>query len=1256
MSLFARLIILVVIAMAPVVGLEIYREIELRDARKDEVIQETKNLLHRVKEQQNHIIDGIRQVIATLAQTNSVRQQYAPVCQGLMDRLRLEYPDYLEIWITDYSGAVTCATEKRAIGTSIADHRHFQQARAGTSFAVGSSILEGPGGKATLPMAIPYRDTNGVGAGAIVALLDLDWLSTYLADRSMPDSANLTVTDENGTILLRVPDTPGAVGSPLPERFRYLLAADREGVVEMEGLDERRKIFAYSPSSPGFQDMFVAVGVDAQLVRARMDGALIQSWFLAALATAMLAAVWFGGRLFVVNPVNALLDATKRWQKGDRTARVRLPDHASEIGMLGQAFDEMADGLEAEIGRREKAHAAVLAAEARLRAMFETAVDAMVVVDADGVVQSFNPAAERIFGYCATEVIGRGVSMLVPSPGWCELVAGAEREVEGRRRGGLPFPLELSIGTWFMEEREYSTGIMRDISPRRRVEREREALRAALDSERTLLQAVVRHMSTGLMVIEAPSGRLVLHNEEAERLLRQPLHLNALHELDRQGARRPDGTPLPWMDHPAARALTTGEIVRQEEISCLRGDGSTTVLSVNATPVHDETGAITLAVCTFHDISSRKTMEQALRRSEERLSIALSSAQAGTWDWDIATGRATWSEQTYRLLGVRTSRPVSQENWFEAIHPDDRSRVREGMEAGLAERQANYHSEFRIIHPRKGECWIEAIGRATYAADGTPLRLSGLHIDITERKRMEEALRRSKEHLTIALEAAQAGTWEWDVVANEAVWSDALFRMHNLDPDKDRATYETWIETLHPDDRESTLQAFKEALNGGQVTYRAEYRIIHPEKGIRWLEALGRASYTDDGRPVKLSGISLDITERKQMEGELQWAKAMAEEASLAKTKFLAAASHDLRQPIQSMLLFTSSLGTHIRDEAGAEKLRNLERSMDALKELLDSLLDVSRLDAGQIAPQIQDFPLESLLEEIRTAYSAVAESKHLEWRVETSGTVIRSDRNLLGRMVRNLVENALRYTPEGFVRIECHEIPGHVRIEIRDSGIGIPADQAEHVWQEFHQVGNPERDREQGLGLGLAIVRRLAKLLGHRAGMSSVQGSGSVFSIEVPHGEAAAEEDAGTDKEHRVSDGRGCLALVVDDDAMVLAALEATLLDWGYQVIAVGALDEAIAEVSSGARPPDVVIADYRLRDGMVGTEVILRIRELTGSHVPAILLTGEAGRECSRDADRFGFDLVHKPVTPHQLGSILHRQLERVSGSIGKTKPALD
>ena len=298
----------------------------------------------------------------------------------------------------------------------------------------------------------------------------------------------------------------------------------------------------------------------------------------------------------------------------------------------------------------------------------------------------------------------------------------------------------------------------------------------------------------------------------------------------------------------------------------------------------------------------------------------------------------------------------------------------------------------------------------------------------------------------------------------------------------------------------------------------------------------------------------------------------------------------------------------------------------------------MSRLDAGIIKPEIEEFALDELLEQVAASYLPVAAGKGLALDVRPSGASVRSDRTLLGRMLRNLVENALRYTERGGVRVTCHADGPTLRIEIADSGIGIPPDHLDRIWEEFHQVGNPERDRTQGLGLGLAIVQRISGLLGHRVDVRSAPGHGSVFTISVP---AAPSRSSTVPKAApSVERGAGQFAVLVDDDAIVLLGLKAMFEEWGYQVLVAGSTDDALARLERAGRTPDIVVADYRLREGRVGTEAILSIRQRYGESIPGIILTGETGPEAQRDAAAHGLRVIHKPVTPRQLGKALDRQ----------------
>jgi signal transduction histidine kinase/CheY-like chemotaxis protein len=372
---------------------------------------------------------------------------------------------------------------------------------------------------------------------------------------------------------------------------------------------------------------------------------------------------------------------------------------------------------------------------------------------------------------------------------------------------------------------------------------------------------------------------------------------------------------------------------------------------------------------------------------------------------------------------------------------------------------------------------------------------------------------------------------------------------------------------------------------------------------------------------------------------ERRRAEKRAEEATRSKSKFLAAASHDIRQPVQSLLLFFDILKPDVAAK-GQEALNHLGRGLDALRDLLDSLLDISRLDAGAVQPTVEDFPVGQVVEQIGAAYAPVAAAKGLELHVAGCLTAVRSDRTLLGRMVRNLVENALRYTEIGRIGIECHEVDGGLLIEVHDTGIGIPPEHLDRIWEEFHQVGNPERDRNRGLGLGLAIVQRLSGVLGHRVEVRSTPGEGSVFSVEVPLGRSMPQH-APTSATEVMGNGR--FAVLVDDDAFVLLGLKATFDEWGYEVLAAGSCDQALACLQTSGRRPDVVVADYRLREGRTGTEAILRIREMYGTGIPGILLTGETGAMVQSDAAEHDLGIIHKPVTPRQLGVALDRLLAK-------------
>src|SRR5574337_775716 len=367
---------------------------------------------------------------------------------------------------------------------------------------------------------------------------------------------------------------------------------------------------------------------------------------------------------------------------------------------------------------------------------------------------------------------------------------------------------------------------------------------------------------------------------------------------------------------------------------------------------------------------------------------------------------------------------------------------------------------------------------------------------------------------------------------------------------------------------------------------------------------------------------------------------AKSRRANQAKLRFLAAASHDLRQPLQSLFMFASVLRLHVSDARGDETLTQIERSLDVLKEMLDSLLDMSRLDVNVIHPKLAAIDLQPLLDDIAADYRRIAEGKGLVLRCDRRCEVrVTSDPSLLARMVRNLVENAIRYTERGWVSLSARVEGDRVHVEVEDSGIGIAPDQLKRIFEEFHQVGNPGRDKTRGLGLGLAIVERLSAILDHPVTVTSTLGRGSTFSIALPLAPAAGAVAAAPRAAPQAEAGEGRRVVLIDDDEMVLEALGRTFAGWGYDVVTAGSEDEALSRLLPGSAPPQLIVADYRLRDGRVGTDAIRHIRERCASPVPGIVLTGETGEEYVAEAKVLGVAVLHKPVTSQQLAGALKR-----------------
>jgi signal transduction histidine kinase len=374
---------------------------------------------------------------------------------------------------------------------------------------------------------------------------------------------------------------------------------------------------------------------------------------------------------------------------------------------------------------------------------------------------------------------------------------------------------------------------------------------------------------------------------------------------------------------------------------------------------------------------------------------------------------------------------------------------------------------------------------------------------------------------------------------------------------------------------------------------------------------------------------------------ELRERKEEAETATRAKSRFLAAASHDLRQPTHALGMFVARLAQLPGDTETKRVVAGVDASVRALQDMLDALLDLSRLEAESVQVRRLAFPIESVFEQVRHAFSGTAANKGLRLRFRPSRAWVLSDPILLHRVLLNLVSNAVRYTAHGSVLVACRTLHGgtHTRVEVWDSGIGIAPEHQQKVFGEFFQVGNTERDRTKGLGLGLSIVDRSCRLLEHPLAMRSQPGCGTRFSLTVPL--ASTQTDGPHDS---ASDSvpfdelSGLHVLLIEDDSLGSAALSGLLESWGCTVTVADGQQMACDKLRRGP-VPDVIVSDYRLRDGHHGVGTVRLLREISGHAIPACLVSGDTDAEVLSQARSAGLVLLHKPVRPAKLRSLLRR-----------------
>jgi PAS domain S-box-containing protein len=504
----------------------------------------------------------------------------------------------------------------------------------------------------------------------------------------------------------------------------------------------------------------------------------------------------------------------------------------------------------------------------------------------------------------------------------------------------------------------------------------------------------------------------------------------------------------------------------------------------------------------------------------------------------------------------------------------------------------------------------------------------------SERRLHEIALLEREARLQDALRAGGVLAFDWELPADEVRHSQNATQTLGIESNQVLSSAE-WLEQIHPDDRPGVM-ACLHGVRPENPSYSTTFRYMRRD-GDRevWLEQIASAEFDSAGQLKRVQGLTTDITERKRSEQEISRARKSAELANQAKSGFLAAASHDLRQPLQTLRFLQGALEQHHPDGEGRKLLEAIGRSLDTMSSMLSSLLDVNRLEVGKLRPIKSDLAINEVFDSVATDFLRPVEERGLKLRVVRSGLLVYSDKRMLEGMIRNLLSNSVRYTDQGKILLGCRRAGDKIRIEMWDSGIGISEDQLPRIFDEYYQ--GAEAAERGGSGLGLAIVRRLGEVLDHGIDVRSAPGRGTCVSIKVPLGQTRVNSEPAHDQVSESISFAGTV-LVIEDETSVRSALNRLLKlrGIGSSIVATG--NDALTLVTQGMRP-DLILSDYNLRGSMNGVETIKALRSALAWNVPGIVMTGDIQSKTIEAIAAQDVSVVIKPFLAEELLQLMAR-----------------
>jgi PAS domain S-box-containing protein len=901
--------------------------------------------------------------------------------------------------------------------------------------------------------------------------------------------------------------------------------------------------------------------------------------------------------------------------------------HAVSVSSLGIAGITIATfmvlGLAVLTSVVDRRFSVLESSEERLRLIINTALDAVITMNAEGVITNWNSEAERIFGWSSQEALGRRLSeIIMPRRFREEHERGLQRfldtgegkmlrqrtETTALHRGGHEFPVEMVTSPVKFGRQWIFSSFIRDITARKRAA---EVSREKDEQLRLLVNGVKDY---AILMLD-PEGRVASWNQGAERI--KGYKANEIIGRHFSCFYPPEDLQNGKPERELQKAIAEGHYA--EEGWRIRKDGSRFWAHVVITALRDNTGKLRGFSKVTRDVTEQRRAEELLRESEQRLTLASTSGEVGVWDLDLIADQAWRSLQHDRIFGYESLLP----NWGVAVFsdhvfPEDRELVQRRLEEAFQ----NGHLEFecRIIRADQAMRWISAKGEAVRNEQGQPIRMMGVITDVTERKRAEEVLRDSEERHRKLFENNPHPTWVFDRETLRFLAVNAA-AVGKYGYSRDEFLAMTVKDIRSPEDVPALLEAVGALGDGNESngTWR------HRTKDGTVID-VENTSYalTFFGRPARVV-VAVDVTQKKRAEEEkrkfmdhlaasnqeLELRNREVERVTKLKSKFLASMSHELRTPLNAIVGFSDLLAEGTPGDLNDKQKRfvnHINQGSAHLLQLINDILDLSKIEAGQLDLRCEGFQIKDALPEVLSTIRPLAMAKNIqiEQKMENDRHVY-ADRVRFKQILYNLLSNAVKFTPKaGRIDIDCHGDGNSVCISVMDTGVGIRAEDQAVIFEEFRQVEGPAGTTQEGTGLGLAITKRLVEQQGGGISLESEFGKGSRFTFTLPAGSGGAETPLVNEPPSSsivIGEGRGKPLILVVDDEVTARELLASYLCPEYRIAMAESGEEAVKQARH--LRPDAITLDVMMPGGN-GFETLAALKKAPETaNIPIIIVS---------------------------------------------------